>query len=84
MIEETKVPEQLKKILKRAIKNKVYGSLEIYLENGKITQITQRIINKIGHPKKIIPSPIKSISHKNSKSHPENVYEIPAEKATVS
>lgn len=31
------------------MQSKTYGSLEIFFENGKITQITQRIINKIQH-----------------------------------
>lgn len=34
-------------ILSKAMDSKVYGSIEIYLENGQITQISQRIIKKI-------------------------------------
>lgn len=30
-----------------AIKNKAYGSVEIYVENFTVTQITERTINKI-------------------------------------
>ena len=40
------------KILNKASDNKIYGSVEIYFEGGTITQITQRIINKIAHSQK--------------------------------
>lgn len=32
-----------------AIKNKAYGSVEIYVENFTVTQITERTINKVSH-----------------------------------
>lgn len=35
------------KIFKKAVDNKIYGSVEVYFESGRITQITQRIINKL-------------------------------------
>lgn len=34
-------------ILSKAMDSKVYGSIEIYLEEGQITQISQRVIKKI-------------------------------------
>ncbi len=34
-------------ILSKAMDAKVYGSIEIYLEEGQITQISQRVIKKI-------------------------------------
>ena len=34
-------------ILGKAMDANMYGSVEVYLENGQITQITQRIIKKI-------------------------------------
>lgn len=34
-------------ILSKAMDSKVYGSIEIYLEGGQITQISQRVIKKI-------------------------------------
>jgi len=34
-------------ILSKAMDAKVYGSIEIYLEDGQITQISQRVIKKI-------------------------------------
>lgn len=34
-------------ILSKAMDNKVYGSIEVYLEDGQITQISQRVIKKI-------------------------------------
>lgn len=39
--------QDIAKILNKAADNKMYGSVEIYFENGAITQITQRIINKV-------------------------------------
>lgn len=39
------------KIFSKAINNKIYGSIEIYFEEGRVTQVTQRIINKIQHVK---------------------------------
>jgi hypothetical protein len=34
-------------MLSKAMDGKVYGSIEVYLEEGQITQISQRIIKKI-------------------------------------
>ena len=34
-------------ILSKAMDGKVYGSIEVYLEDGQITQISQRVIKKI-------------------------------------
>lgn len=34
------------KIFTKLTDSKMYGSLEIYFENGRPTQITQRLINK--------------------------------------
>lgn len=34
-------------ILSKAMDANMYGSVEVYLEDGQITQITQRIIKKI-------------------------------------
>lgn len=39
-------------ILSKAMDANMYGSVEVYLEDGQITQITQRIIKKI---KKVKP-----------------------------
>jgi hypothetical protein len=38
---------ELIEILSKAVNNKIYGSVEIYFENGSITQVTQRIIKKM-------------------------------------
>ena len=38
---------ELLNILSKAMDNKVYGSIEIYIEDGQITQISQRVIKKI-------------------------------------
>lgn len=45
-------------ILSKAMDSNMYGSVEVYLEDGQITQITQRIIKKI---KKVKP-PVKTIN----------------------
>lgn len=37
-------------ILSKAMDGKVYGSIEVYLEEGQITQISQRVIKKIKRP----------------------------------
>lgn len=37
------------KIFSKAAEEKIYGSVEVYFEAGNITQITQRIINKVYH-----------------------------------
>lgn len=34
-------------MLSKAMDSKVYGSIEVYLEEGQITQISQRVIKKI-------------------------------------
>ena len=43
-------------ILSKAMDANMYGSVEVYLEDGQITQITQRIIKKI---KKVKAAPLK-------------------------
>lgn len=40
------IPEQLLEEIKRAIASKDYGSVEIYIEAGRIVQITERTIKK--------------------------------------
>lgn len=39
--------DQFLNLLKRISEKKVYGSIEIFFEEGKVTQITQRVIKKI-------------------------------------
>ena len=47
-MEENKgFPQDIIKAILAAIAGRVYGSVEIYFEDGKVTQITQRIIKKI-------------------------------------
>lgn len=45
------ISQDLVRILGKAVENKMYGSVEIFFEAGSVTQITQRIINKINRPK---------------------------------
>ena len=40
----------LLKILTHVVENNIYGSVEIFFEKGKVTQITQRIIKKVRQP----------------------------------
>lgn len=42
--------EDLVKILTQVVENNIYGSVEIFFEKGKVTQITQRTIKKVNHP----------------------------------
>lgn len=44
--------QELIKILSKASESKIYGSVEVFFEAGQITQITQRIINKLTNYKK--------------------------------
>lgn len=43
---------QFMKIVSQAFSKKMYGSIEVYFEGGKVTQVTQRIINKINRKEK--------------------------------
>lgn len=47
-------------ILARAMDSKIYGSVEVYLEEGQITQITQRIIKKIKKEKNYAGKPLRT------------------------
>jgi hypothetical protein len=40
------IPDHLLEDIKQAISNKQFGSVEIYIEAGKIVQITERTIKK--------------------------------------
>lgn len=59
-------------ILSKAMDAKVYGSIEIYLEEGQITQISQRVIKKIKKPNRSENHQIKvkrsAVIRKNSSS----------------
>lgn len=41
------VPKDLITIITKVMANKIYGSVEIFFHAGKITQITERTINKL-------------------------------------
>lgn len=43
---ESSIPDNLLNDIKQAIVSKEYGSVEIYIESGKIVQITERTIKK--------------------------------------
>jgi len=48
--------DELVEILSKAVSNKIYGSVEVYFENGSITQVTQRIIKKLNGKQKKVES----------------------------
>ena len=50
---ENKFSKQFLKIISKSVERRIYGSVEIYFEDGQITQITQRIINKVGRRTKL-------------------------------
>ncbi|MBI3282645.1 DUF2292 domain-containing protein [Candidatus Curtissbacteria bacterium] len=45
-----KVSPQLIGQIVDALKNKAYGSIEIYIQNHTVTQITERTITKVAKP----------------------------------
>ena len=45
--DQTEVNADLIDIINKIREHKIYGSVEIYFEAGEVTQITQRIINKV-------------------------------------
>ena len=44
-------PKELLKIIAKAVETQIYGSIEFHFQEGKVTQVTQRIINKVHHKK---------------------------------
>ncbi len=56
-------------ILSKAMDANMYGSVEVYLEDGQITQITQRIIKKIKKIKPVVA--VKSIRMSNPQKDQE-------------
>ena len=44
-----KIKPQLVSQIVDALKNKAYGSVEIYIQNYRVTQITERTITKVNH-----------------------------------
>lgn len=65
--------KHLSTIINKVAKDKIYGSVEVYFEAGQITQITQRIINKVSDvskaPNKVYGSPAHSSTR--SQSNPD-------------
>ncbi len=45
MVENT-IPESVIEDIRQAIASKEYGSVEIYIESGRVVQITERTIKK--------------------------------------
>lgn len=46
-----------------AIRNKAYGSVEIYISDYTVTQITERVINKVNHCKKLKSAEVAAGKH---------------------
>lgn len=42
----TEISDQLISDIKRSLTGKEFGSIEIYIENGRVSQITERVIKK--------------------------------------
>jgi hypothetical protein len=63
--------QELFKILSKASKNKIYGSVEVFFEAGNITQITQRIINKLSSFKNKSTQKLNSKEINPQKNSPE-------------
>jgi hypothetical protein len=49
MNKDNKFSKELIEILSKSVDREIYGSVEVFFEKGRITQITQRIINKVRH-----------------------------------
>lgn len=75
MDEKSSPTTELLNILSKAVDSKMYGSIEVYLEDGQVTQITQRIIKKIKKVK-IAPSSKKSL-HKPLRKKDEVTLKFP-------
>ncbi|MDP2671266.1 MAG: DUF2292 domain-containing protein [bacterium] len=44
------ISDRLLEEIKMAVANKEFGSIEIYIESGRVVQITERIIRKTNKP----------------------------------
>ena len=62
------VLDELVIILNRIRDNKIYGSVEIFFENGEVTQITQRIINKVKKPLIVKNKAVKNIISRHTQN----------------
>ncbi len=59
---------ELLNILSRAMDSNTYGSIEIFLEDGEITQITERRIKKLKRTKSAVKLQAKSAAKPQSKN----------------
>ena len=66
------IKKQVLDLLKRISEKRVYGSVEIFFEDGKITQVTQRIIKKISK-KSSTSAPKSKVLEKSDDLMPEFV-----------
>ena len=66
MNNQKNVSNKLIKLLDKLIQNKIYGSIEVYFEAGEVTQVTQRIINKISRSNTKKPLINKTVSREHS------------------
>lgn len=75
--------QELINILSKATNSKIYGSVEVFFEAGQITQITQRIINKLARPQisslhSVQKKPAKTkLPHNNSAPHKDPPDDLP-------
>ncbi len=70
---EKGVLDEIVGILEKIRVNKIYGSVELFFEEGEITQITQRIIRKVKKADivKKTTYPHEAPSHKTNKDEPQ-------------
>jgi len=45
-VEGNSIPEEILEAIVQAVVTKEYGSVEIYIESGRVVQITERVIRK--------------------------------------
>lgn len=67
------VSKQILKIVNQAVTNKIYGSIEVYFEAGKVTQVTQRIISKIQKNKQYQETNLNLLKQKHDNGQPGRV-----------
>lgn len=68
------VLDDLASILNKIKSNKVYGSVEIFFEEGEITQITQRIINKVKKTSVKTPTATSNLSHHQTQNDKVSIH----------
>lgn len=66
MDNSSELSKQILKIVTQAVAKKIYGSIEVYFEAGRVTQVTQRIINKVRSRKQQKNEDVRIVRQKSS------------------